>query len=502
MEINTIIILGVAIAIILSSFVIGWLGMKKLKSNQDYFGATMQFGPFSTGMSVMAGTVSAFALVGVNGLVYANGTSMALWMLTSCAGAFAMLLLAKKVRGMAELGPVSSLGDLTDLRFNNSRVIKGFMSFVLMLGCLAYLSSQITAGAAMLSHLMGWSQIVSGLVIFSVVALYMSFSGEIGGMLTQAYQGVVMCIAVVVLLIAVLVTTGGMGGVMEAVASAGTVTSADGSITKTFSPDLLNAWGTSAKATCFAWIFIPIVGTIGQPQCISRMYALKDPKDVPKTAIINCLSHIIVAAGSVFIGYGVLYLVASGKIEPLAKADNAIFVFADYCGLGVQIAAYTAVLAASMSSASLYLSTSAICLSKDLPSALGAHFKPETQLKVSRMTMLAMGFGAIFYSLYASESVAILGTFGWGTLMSATFPPFILGFLWKGISRRGVEAGLIVSAVLNVLSLSVIKWPGALPWYINVISLTLAATVIVSLLVPDKDKDSIRAKKIDAVINL
>lgn len=501
MNTNAIIILGVAIAVILSSFVIGWLGSKKMKSNQDYFGATKQFGPFSTGMSVMAGTVSAFALVGVNGLIYANGTSMASWMMTSCAGAFAMLLLAKKVRGMAELGPVSSLGDLTDLRYNNSRIIKGCMSFVLMLGCLAYLSSQISAGSMMLSHLMGWSPIVSGLVIFTVVAVYMSFSGEMGGMLTQAYQGVIMCVAVVVMLVAVFMTTGGMGGVMEAVSTAGTVTGPDG-VSKTFSPDLLNAWGTSAKASCLAWIFIPIVGTIGQPQCISRMYALKNPHDVPKTAVINCVSHIIVAAGSIFIGYGVLYLVATGKVAPLAKADDAIFVFADYCGLGVQIAAYTAVLAASMSSASLYLSTSAICLSKDLPAALGAHFAPKTQLTVSRITMLVMGIGAIFYALYASESVAILGTFGWGTLMSATFPPFILGFLWKGISRRGVEAGLIVSAVLNVLSLSVIKWPGALPWYINVIALTLATTVIVSLACPDKDKDSVRAKKIEAVIEL
>ena len=86
--------------------------------------------------------------------------------------------------------------------------------------------------------------------------------------------------------------------------------------------------------------------------------------------------------------------------------------------------------------------------------------------------------------------------------MSATFPPFILGFLWRGTSRRGVEAGLIVAAVLNLLSLSVIKWPGDLPWYINVIALTLATTVIVSLLVPDKDKTSVHAKKLDAVINL
>ncbi len=49
---------------------------------------------------------------------------------------------------MAEVAPVATLGDVSDLRFNNHRGIKALVSIVLLLGCVAYLASQIKAGAS------------------------------------------------------------------------------------------------------------------------------------------------------------------------------------------------------------------------------------------------------------------------------------------------------------------------------------------------------------------
>ena len=480
------VILAASLLMIAASFLIGYWGKKKADTAQAYFGATGIFGPFATGLSTLGGIVSAFALVGVNGLVYNTGTGMGLWMLTAVSGTFGLLCLAKRVRAVQEISPLSSLGDVTDVIYNRSRIIKGVMSAILALGCLAYLTSQIRAGISLFTYLMNWPPLLSGLLIFGILAVYMTFSGEVGGVMTQVFQGVVMVIACVALIVSFFVITGGFGGVMEAVSSVTSVTSADGSVTKEFTPDMLNAFGTAARANCFAWIFIPIVGSIGQPQSVTRMYAIKDPLDIPKTALWFGVTHIIVGFASVVIGYGCLYLVATGKMEPLAAYDSAIFAWGEYAGPFVELCVYIAVLAASMSSASIYLSVSATALSRDLPHALGMDLNEKKQLRISKVCMLVIGIMAVFFTLYAKEGVAILGTFGWGTLMTATMPTIMLGLFWPKASQRGVEIGEITALVLNLLSLSVIKWPGSLPWYYNVFAITMIVSVVFSLLLPDK----------------
>jgi Na+/proline symporter len=94
--------------------------------------------------------------------------------------------------------------------------------------------------------------------------------------------------------------------------------------------------------------------------------------------------------------------------------------------------------------------------------------------------------------------VGILGTFGWGTLMSATFPVFVLGLLWSRANEKGVMCGSIVGLLLNIVSFAGFKWPGALPWYFNVVSISIAVTVVVSLLT----KEQVLNKKLEAVIDL
>jgi Na+/proline symporter len=154
-----------------------------------------------------------------------------------------------------------------------------------------------------------------------------------------------------------------------------------------------------------------------------------------------------------------------------------------------QLFVYAAVLAAAMSSASLFLSLSANIIARDLPGALGRESTPEAQVRRSRVAVLVMGLGSVAFAVTSGEMVAILGTFGWGTLMSATFPVFVIGLLWRRATARGVTAGLVVSLVLNVAALVLnqvgFKWPGGLPWYVGVVAASIAVAVVASLLLPE-----------------
>lgn len=481
---SVILILAFCGLMIAASFGIGLWSKKKATTTQAYFGGTAMFGPIAVGLSSMAGVASAFALVGVPGLIYNSGNAMAFWMLGSAAFAASYIILGKKVRAMAEVADISSLGDICDVRFNRNRVIKALMSIIICLGCVGYLAAQISAGTALISNLVDVPPIVAGLLIFGLLTIYTAISGEVGGLLSQAFQGAVMVIAGVVLIIAFFVVTGGFGNVLEAVGSVSEITGANG-VTKALGPDFLNAWGTMPGGISLTWMLIPLLGCVGQPQVIVRMYAVKNPRDLPKTGLVTGITHAIVSFLCVVIAYGALYLVSTGQIDPLPSGDNAIYAFADHCGLWAQLLAYAAILAAALSSASMFLTSSSTLLSKDLPSALGIKIAPEKQIAISRIFMIILGVVSIFVSVFSSEMVGLLGTFGWGTLVSGTFPVFVVGLLWDRCNTKGVIAGLAYSVVFNILPLvTPFAYPSSLPGYFITSAVAITLTVVVSLVTP------------------
>jgi Na+/proline symporter len=195
------------------------------------------------------------------------------------------------------------------------------------------------------------------------------------------------------------------------------------------------------------------------------MYAVKDPRDLPKAGIVTAVTHTIVGFMAVVVAYGALYLVSTGIIDPLASGDKAIYAFADYLGIYAQVLVYAAVLAAALSSASMFLTSSSTLLSKDLTSALGIRIAPEKQVSVSRAFMFVLGAVAIVVSIYSSQMVAILGTFGWGTLVSGTFPVFVVGLLWERCNEKGAMCGILVSFVFNIITVIGFKYPSPLPAY-------------------------------------
>lgn len=496
---TTVIIIAVFSALMIAiSFIIGIWSKKKANTAQAYFGGTAMFGPVAVGLSSMAGIASAFALVGVPGIIYTSGNAMTFWMLSGAAFAMSYIILGKKVRAMAEIAPISSLGDICDVRFNNNRLIKAMMSIIICLGCVGYLAAQISAGSALIAQLVDIPPIVAGFLIFGLLTVYTALSGEVGGLLSQAFQGFVMVLAGLILIIAFFAVTGGFGNVLKAVSAVPSVTGATNGVTKTLGATLLDAWGTMPGGISLTWMLIPILGCVGQPQVLTRMYAVKSPRDLPKAGLVTAITHTIVGFLAVVAAYGALYLVATGTIEPLASGDQAIYAFADYLGIWAQVLVYAAVLAAALSSASMFLTSSSTLISKDLTSALGIKIAPEKQINVSRIFMFVLGIAAIVVSIYSSEMVALLGTFGWGTLVSGTFPVFVMGLLWDRCNEKGALCGVAVSLVFNIIPFFGFKYPSSLPGYFITSALAVTVTVIVSLCTRKQEL----SPKLDAVMKL
>jgi Na+/proline symporter len=474
-------ILGSSFAVLAISFLIGVWARRKVTSPEAFFGGAKIFGPLTVGLATMAAVGSAFAVVGVPGLVYSTGNTILLFMFAAPAFVFGYLVIGKKVRALAEIGTVASLGDLADLRFNGHRGIKLILSVMLFLGCAMYLSAQVEACAKLFENLFDWNEVVIAVVIFAILIAYTVLSGEIGGILTQAFQGLVIVVAGFIFTASFFAVTGGFGPVLEVIASTdrGLDTSA------------MTAWGSLPGAYSFAWVLLPTLGIMCQPQVLTRMTMLRDPRELPKLSLYAVVTNMITGLMVMAIGYCAIYLAATGTVT-IDHPDKAVFKVADHLGIVAQMFVYPAVLAAALSTSSLFLSLAGTIVSRDLPGSLGFSLRPSRQVTVSRIAMSLMGVAAIGFAALSGDMVAILGTYGFGTLAAATFPVFVIGLLWKGASSRGVLLGMLTALVTTLAGvgielmkrsgLSEFTWPGGVPWYVFVMAAAVVVTIAVSLL--------------------
>lgn len=496
-------ILASSFLVLAISFGIGFWAKKKVTSPEAFFGGAKIFGPLTIGLATMAAVGSAFAVVGVPGLVYSTGNTILLFMFAAPAFVFGYLVIGKKLRGMAEIGKVASLGDLADLRFNHHRGIKLMLSIMLFIGCAMYLSAQVEACAKLFENLFDWNQMVISAVIFTILIAYTVLSGEIGGILTQAFQGFVIVLAGLIFIIAFFAVTGGFGPVLEAISGAqGTAAG--------LNPDAMSAWGALPGSFSFAWVLLPTLGIMCQPQVLTRVLMLKDPRDMPKLSLYAVLTNMVAGMMVMAVGYCAIYLVANGTVT-IDHPDKAVFKVADYLGITAQLFVYPAVLAAALSTSSLFLSLAGNIVSRDLPSSLGLHIKPAMQMTTSRIAMSVMGVLAIGFAAVSGDMVAILGTYGFGTLAAATFPIFIIGLLWKGASSQGVMLGMLTALVTTVggvgiellkrFGMSDFAWPGGVPWYVFVMAAAVLVTILASLVTRGAKGDDLD-KRVEMAMDL
>ena len=141
----------------------------------------------------------------------------------------------------------------------------------------------------------------------------------------------------------------------------------------------------------------------------------------------------------------------------------------------------------------------------DLPAALNIKMDDRKKITVSRCAIVFVGICGILMAALSSETVAIIATLGWGTIMSITLPLFVIGCTWKKANCKGMTAAAFCAMVLNIAGLVAsqllhVKFPKQLPWYMWVIMIDVVVGVFGSLLTAKKDQKN--EKLVDMALEL
>lgn len=497
---NNLIILGSVILLLVLSFIIG-IKYKDDDSTSGFLGSSKSFGPLMVALSGAAAIASGWMVVGFPANIYTSGNFMVSNALMAGAFALSYIFIGKKVRALAEVNDVATLGDLIQARYK-SKGVRLVASIVLFLGCFAYLAAQIAAGASLFTYMFGWNTLTGAVLMFGVVILYVAIGGESAGIVSQAFQGAIM-VVVGAIVIGLFFGQGGFAELSRLVSDNNTITGNNG-VTHTFEPILFSAFGTASPAASMNYFVLAWLGTVCQPAIITRMFALKDPRDLPKLSVQTGVTQAIVSFFGIAMGWLTIIFVLSGRIDPLLDPSTATWVLGEELGFVIQVLLYTAAVAAIVSSASMYLSIGASALSKDVLECLGYKFEEKQQISISRYSIVFVGVASILLAAFSSDTVALLGALGWSTFMTLYIPLILIGLIWKKANAKGMLAAATISLLGSILGMILpliveIEWPFGLPWSMYLMAITAFVGVYVSYVTYDELRDAPEEKNIKAL---
>ena len=472
-ELRNPIILSFVGLYMLLCIVVGIWALKRTKSTHDFFMAGRNLGVMVTAFAIFSSTLSGFGFVGGPGLVYRLGMS-SVWMFVCAIMGFNLstILLAKRIRLLAELGECISLPDVVALRYgkHSTRLL---VAVAILMGVLGYLATQILAMAVVLQDMLSKTELLAAislemcvLISCSILVFYSVTGGIVASVYTDLFQGGVMIVAAFFVFLTVLNTYD--GGFLEI-----------SQIIREGDPEAIGPWGTLGMIGCLSWFFVFGLGASGQPHVITKMMMNRKVSDARFILPVSIVGYFFSALLWIGIGLAMRALVLSGHHPELLSADAAAPAFLqEYAHPILAGIVFAALFAAIMSTADAFLNIGTAAIMHDIPKTMGRKIKNE--LFWARTTTVLITIFAAIFALYSGDLVAILGAFVWGTFAAAIVPVVTIGFNWKRGTFMAANVAIIASLSINFI-VKIFKIQIPYNFDLGALSLLISITLFVGI---------------------
>ncbi len=284
---------------------LGWLGYRGTKTDADYLLAGRKAHPFIMALSYGATFISTSAIVGFGGVAGMFGMSL-LWLtfLNIFVGIFvAFVFLGGPTRRLGHQLDAHTFPELLGRRYQ-SRFVQVFAGAVIFLFIPLYASAVLIGGCEFISASFGVPYEVAVLVFSVLIAAYVVVGGLKGVMYTDALQGTIMFIGMIVLLVWTYVDVGGVQAGHQSLDKLGD------------SPNLFNGigftgwasmpkFGWGKRAYELWWIVVSTItlgvgiGVLAQPQLAVRFMTVRSRRELNRAVLVGGL-FILVMTGVAF----------------------------------------------------------------------------------------------------------------------------------------------------------------------------------------------------------
>lgn len=423
---------------------IGFVAYRFTHNFDDYILGGRRLGSFVTALAAGASDMSGWLLLGLPGALFAVGLAESWIAIGLTLGAwFNWTLVAGRLRVYTErTNNALTLPDYFTYRFEDrSRVLRVLSALVILIFFAVYASSGIVAGARLFESVFGVPYATALWVGAAATVTYTFIGGFLAVSWTDTVQASLMFLALIVTPIAVIHADGGLAPTLAAIEAA--------------DPAYLDFFrGTSVVGiiSLMAWG----LGYFGQPHILARFMAAESVRAIPAARRIAMTWMILCLIGAMAVGlFGIAYFQSRPELGAAVLANpERVFIALTQLLFNPWVAGVllSAILAAIMSTLSAQLLVCSSALTEDFYKPFLRPLASQRELVwVGRLTVLAVALLAIGLAADPDSRVLGLVSYAWAGFGAAFGPVVVISLLWKGMTRNGALAGMLVGAATVIV---------------------------------------------------
>ncbi|MBK8463175.1 MAG: cation acetate symporter [Nigerium sp.] len=401
------------------------------------------------------GVTGAIAIYGYDGLLYSVGFFVA-WIV-------ALFLVAEPLRNTGKY----TMADVLSFRMSQKPVRTAAATSTLVIS-FVYLLAQMAGAGGLVALLLGVSDRTMQSLVIALVGALMVVYVLIGGMKGTTWVQMIKAVMLVggAAIMAALVLFGSgfnLSGLMAAAQTAA-LDPAIGNGKDLLVP--MQQYGTTAfTKLSFLSLSIALVGgPSGLPHVLMRFYTVPTAKEARRSAVWAIALVGIFFLITLVLGMGAAQLVGQKAILAAPGGANAAApLLALHLGGEIFMGIISGVAFATILAVVAGLTiTASASFAHDVYNSILKDGKadPEQEVKVARITSVAIGVLAIVGGIFANgQNIAFLISLAFAVAASANLPSILYTMYWRRFNTRGsvwsIYTGLISSVVLIVFSPSI-----------------------------------------------
>jgi len=449
-----------AIIYIAITLVLGYLGYKKTRASEDFMLAGRHIHPWIIGLSYGATFISTSAIVGFGGISAQYGMGL-IWlaMLNISVGVLlAFALFGKRTRTLGKKLKAVTFPDLMGKRFKSS-FMQYAAAIVILVSMPLYAAAVLIGGSRFVETTLGVDFNLALLAFTLITAIYVIAGGLIAVMYTDAMQGIIMLVGMVVLLFLTFSLLGDPTTAFTTLSDLSPQIPTALSSKGMFSWTAMPTFGSEIWYVLVTTIIMGVgIGVLAQPQLVVRFMTAKDNKALNRAVPIGGL-FILLTTGIVYtVGplTNVYFFESLGKISIAAangNVDNIMPLFISSAMPDLFVVIFMLVLlAAAMSTLSAIFHTMGTTAGFDLWSHIKrvrtkATELPSPSLKANKwgtliMIVLSVGLAFIMPGSIIARATAMF----MGLCACAFLPAFIHGLFSKNPSALAAKLSMGLGA--------------------------------------------------------
>jgi cation/acetate symporter len=460
--------------VVATLFITKWAA-GRTKSAADFYTGGGGITGFQNGLAIAGDYMSAASFLGISAAVMASGYDGLIYSIGFLVGwPVITFLMAERLRNLGKF----TFADVAGYRFQQTP-IRVFAASGTLVVVAFYLIAQMVGAGSLIKLLFGLDYWLAVVIVGALMMIYVLFGGMTATTWVQIIKAVLLLSGVTFMAFMVLAE---FGFSPEALFSRGVevktaIASGSGKTAEDASKIGLAIMGPGGfikdPISAISFGMALMFGTAGLPHILMRFFTVPDAKEARKSVFwaTTWIGYFYVLI--FIIGFGAITLVltnpefadtATGIIKGGGGSANmAAVLVAKAVGGNVFFGFISAVAFATILAVVAGLTLSgASAVSHDIYATVikKGNADSDSELKVSRMTTLALGVVAVGLGIaFEKQNIAFMVSLAFAIAASANFPVLFMSVLWKDCTTKGAVIGgflgLISSVALTVVSPSV-----------------------------------------------